>query len=192
MTGPALCILGASEKLIDDSLEGAGLHQSGRGGFLNVHADFTVHPKQRTWRRRVNLLIYFNPAVKKMILEKIRKNMAPHAVLFLGAAETTRALHADAEGAGALCVLHGAGRRRDLSASRQRMKPSRSAVATAERARGHGLAERLIRAVGAHIVARGDTPFLHTSADNPARALYERLGFELVDEVDLEIVQAAV
>ncbi|HNP57826.1 MAG TPA: GNAT family N-acetyltransferase [Gordonia sp. (in: high G+C Gram-positive bacteria)] len=78
----------------------------------------------------------------------------------------------------------------------ERMRPPGwgeiSAVATAERARGHGLAERLIRAVGAHIVARGDTPFLHTSADNPARALYERLGFELVDEVDLEIVQAAV
>ena len=41
-----------------------------------------------------NVLIYFNPAVKKMILEKIRKNMAPHAVLFLGAAETTMGLDA--------------------------------------------------------------------------------------------------
>ncbi|MBI3313346.1 MAG: 2OG-Fe(II) oxygenase [Candidatus Omnitrophica bacterium] len=44
----------------DDSLEGGGLHQSPRGGFLNIHADFTVHPHHRTWRRRVNLLLYLN------------------------------------------------------------------------------------------------------------------------------------
>ena len=37
-----------------------------------------------------------------------------------------------------------------------RLRPEKccAGVATAERARGHGLAERLIRAVGAHIVAR--------------------------------------
>jgi Rps23 Pro-64 3,4-dihydroxylase Tpa1-like proline 4-hydroxylase len=44
----------------DDSLEGGGLHQSQRGGFLNVHADFTIHPHRRNWQRRVNLLIYLN------------------------------------------------------------------------------------------------------------------------------------
>jgi len=44
----------------DDSLEGGGLHQTCRGGFLNVHADFTVHPHKTHWRRRVNLLIYLN------------------------------------------------------------------------------------------------------------------------------------
>lgn len=44
----------------DDMLEGGGLHQSGRGGFLNIHADFTVHPHKRNWRRRVNVLVYLN------------------------------------------------------------------------------------------------------------------------------------
>ncbi|PYR33651.1 MAG: proline hydroxylase [Acidobacteria bacterium] len=44
----------------DETLEGGGLHQSARGGFLNVHADFTVHPHRRDWRRRVNLLVYLN------------------------------------------------------------------------------------------------------------------------------------
>jgi Rps23 Pro-64 3,4-dihydroxylase Tpa1-like proline 4-hydroxylase len=44
----------------DSSLEGGGLHQSQRGGYLNIHADFTVHPHKRTWRRRVNLLVYLN------------------------------------------------------------------------------------------------------------------------------------
>ena len=42
-----------------------------------------------------NVLIYFSPATKKMILEKIRAVMAPHAVLFLGAAETTMNLDAE-------------------------------------------------------------------------------------------------
>jgi hypothetical protein len=44
----------------DPTLEGGGLHQSKRGGFLNIHADFTVHPHKRHWRRRVNVLVYLN------------------------------------------------------------------------------------------------------------------------------------
>lgn len=44
----------------DESLEGGGLHQSVRGGFLNIHADFTVHPHKKNWRRRVNVLVYLN------------------------------------------------------------------------------------------------------------------------------------
>lgn len=44
----------------DPMMEGGGLHQSLRGGFLNVHADFTVHPHKRNWRRRVNVLVYLN------------------------------------------------------------------------------------------------------------------------------------
>ena len=44
----------------DDALEGGGIHQSTRGGFLNMHADFTVHPHHRNWQRRVNVLVYLN------------------------------------------------------------------------------------------------------------------------------------
>ena len=44
----------------DPSLEGGGLHQTQRGGFLNIHADFTVHPHKRNWRRRVTVLVYLN------------------------------------------------------------------------------------------------------------------------------------
>jgi len=44
----------------DDGLEGGGIHQSTRGGFLNIHADFTVHPHHRNWQRRVNVLVYLN------------------------------------------------------------------------------------------------------------------------------------
>jgi len=44
----------------DETFEGGGIHQSERGGYLNVHADFTVHPHRRNWRRRVNVLVYLN------------------------------------------------------------------------------------------------------------------------------------
>lgn len=41
-----------------------------------------------------NVLIYFSPETKRAILERVRRVMAPHAVLFLGAAETTIGLDA--------------------------------------------------------------------------------------------------
>lgn len=52
-----------------------------------------------------------------------------------------------------------------------------SAVCTDDSWRGHGFGTRLIRAVGAVIRARGDIPFLHAVAANPAIGLYEQLGF---------------
>ncbi len=51
--------------LPDASLEGGGLHQTERGGFLNVHADFTHHPHRQNWRRRCNLLLYLNEGWKE-------------------------------------------------------------------------------------------------------------------------------
>lgn len=53
-------LTGIDDLFIDETLEGGGLHQSLAGGFLNVHADFTVHPRHRNWQRRVNLLLYLN------------------------------------------------------------------------------------------------------------------------------------
>jgi hypothetical protein len=53
-------LTGINNLLVDPTFEGGGLHQSLRGGFLNMHADFTVHPHQRQWKRRLNLLLYCN------------------------------------------------------------------------------------------------------------------------------------
>jgi hypothetical protein len=53
-------LTGIKGLLPDDTFEGGGIHQSERGGYLNVHADFTVHPHRRNWRRRVNVLVYLN------------------------------------------------------------------------------------------------------------------------------------
>jgi hypothetical protein len=46
--------------IADPMLEGGGLHQSARGGFLNVHTDFSHHHYHKHWRRRVNLILYLN------------------------------------------------------------------------------------------------------------------------------------
>ncbi|HXZ41269.1 MAG TPA: 2OG-Fe(II) oxygenase [Terriglobales bacterium] len=54
-------LTGISELIADPSLEGGGLHQSGCGGFLNVHTDFSHHHYHKQWRRRVNLILYLNP-----------------------------------------------------------------------------------------------------------------------------------
>lgn len=43
----------------DPHLEGGGLHQIERGGYLKIHADFNKHERLRL-DRRLNLLIYLN------------------------------------------------------------------------------------------------------------------------------------
>jgi len=58
-------LLGVEKLIADPSLEGGGLHQSARGGFLNIHADFTVHPHKRNWQRRANIILYLNEDWKR-------------------------------------------------------------------------------------------------------------------------------
>jgi len=43
----------------DPHLAGGGLHQIESGGYLNVHADFNLHPRLRL-DRQLNLLLYLN------------------------------------------------------------------------------------------------------------------------------------
>lgn len=44
----------------DPELHGGGLHQGPDGSYLDVHADFNIHPKLGLYRR-LNVLIYLNP-----------------------------------------------------------------------------------------------------------------------------------
>jgi Rps23 Pro-64 3,4-dihydroxylase Tpa1-like proline 4-hydroxylase len=44
----------------DDGLHGGGLHMHGRGGSLNLHLDYSIHPKLNL-QRRLNLLVYLTP-----------------------------------------------------------------------------------------------------------------------------------
>ena len=65
-----------------------------------------------------------------------------------------------------------------------------SGVCTHPDFRGRGLARRLSAAVAAAIEARGERPFLHAWKTNRAAiALYESLGFEIRDEVNVAVLE---
>lgn len=53
-------LTGIPDLMPDWSMDGGGLHQTLRGGHLNIHADFTTHHTQKNWARRVNILLYLN------------------------------------------------------------------------------------------------------------------------------------
>ena len=65
LTSPAFVeylqeLTGIDDLLPDWSMDGGGLHQTLRGGHLNIHADFTTHHVHQDWARRVNILVYLN------------------------------------------------------------------------------------------------------------------------------------
>ena len=65
LTSPAFVayleeLTGIDALIPDWSMDGGGLHQTLRGGHLNVHADFTTHHLHENWARRVNILLYLN------------------------------------------------------------------------------------------------------------------------------------
>lgn len=53
-------LTGIDDLMADWSMDGGGLHQTLRGGHLNIHADFTTHHDHGNWARRVNILLYLN------------------------------------------------------------------------------------------------------------------------------------
>jgi hypothetical protein len=52
-------ITGFSDLVSDPLFQGGGLHESFRGGWLNMHADWTKHPALPL-TRRLNLIVYLN------------------------------------------------------------------------------------------------------------------------------------
>ena len=64
-----------------------------------------------------------------------------------------------------------------------------SAVCTHPDARRRGLGAGITARVVQGILARGETPFLHHSEENPARTVYEALGFRLRRTVQLVIAR---
>lgn len=52
-------VTGIPGLLPDPMFSGGGVHVTGRGGLLRIHADFNKHPRY-FWDRRINLLLYLN------------------------------------------------------------------------------------------------------------------------------------
>ena len=52
-------VTGNEEMFVDPDFHGGGLHTGGRGSFLDMHADFNVHP-EKMWMRELNILLYMN------------------------------------------------------------------------------------------------------------------------------------
>lgn len=53
-------LTGIPDLIPDWTMDGGGLHQTLRGGHLNVHTDFSTHHVHESWARRVNILLYLN------------------------------------------------------------------------------------------------------------------------------------
>lgn len=52
--------LTGKDLFVDPAFHGGGFHQSGDGGYLDMHVDFNVHPLQPSWLRCLNILLYLN------------------------------------------------------------------------------------------------------------------------------------
>jgi ribosomal protein S18 acetylase RimI-like enzyme len=65
-----------------------------------------------------------------------------------------------------------------------------SALATHPSFRGRGFGEYLLRDVAARIRSRGEKPFLHVAAENPAIRLYQKLGFRIRRETRFTFVRS--
>jgi hypothetical protein len=81
-------LTGIAGLMADASMDGGGLHQTLRGGHLNVHADFTTHHSHDDWARRVNILLYLNDVWREgwggqlelwdAAMKGCRKRVTPH------------------------------------------------------------------------------------------------------------------
>jgi Rps23 Pro-64 3,4-dihydroxylase Tpa1-like proline 4-hydroxylase len=45
---------------VDRDFVGGGLHRGGDGSYLDMHADFNLHPLNQRWIRELNILLYLN------------------------------------------------------------------------------------------------------------------------------------
>ena len=59
-------LTGYKDIVSDSSLDGGGLHEIKNGGYLNVHTDFQNHTNFVNYKRKLNLLLYFNKNINNL------------------------------------------------------------------------------------------------------------------------------
>ncbi|MBV8980218.1 MAG: 2OG-Fe(II) oxygenase [Acidimicrobiia bacterium] len=64
---------------VDPDYHGGGFHQSGDGGYLDMHVDFNVHPLHRDWLRMLNVLVYLNRDWRPEYAGELLIKNSPHA-----------------------------------------------------------------------------------------------------------------
>ncbi|MDB2709242.1 2OG-Fe(II) oxygenase [Candidatus Pelagibacter bacterium] len=58
-------LTGIKNLIPDPKLEGGGIHVTKKNGYLKIHSDFESHIINKTWKREINLLLYFNKNFKE-------------------------------------------------------------------------------------------------------------------------------
>lgn len=58
-------LTGIPQLMPDPDRVGGGVHQSPRGAFLDVHHDFTLHPRDPNLERRVNVLLFLTDVTEE-------------------------------------------------------------------------------------------------------------------------------
>jgi Rps23 Pro-64 3,4-dihydroxylase Tpa1-like proline 4-hydroxylase len=56
----SLCAITKQDVFVDPEFHGGGIHQGGKGSFLDMHVDFNYHPLNKNWFRNLNILLYLN------------------------------------------------------------------------------------------------------------------------------------
>jgi ribosomal protein S18 acetylase RimI-like enzyme len=64
-----------------------------------------------------------------------------------------------------------------------------SAICTHLDHRGRGLGSMVTKFMTQRIIQRGNTPFLHTESDNPAQAMYQKLGFKPRAHLPVKVIE---
>ncbi len=148
------------------------------------------------WTTRISLDVYqmtFEgppPAKPSQVIRKLTHADVPEMLALTKLTEPGPFLSRTID-LGAYYGIHDSGSLVALAGERLRLTgfTEVSAVCTHPAFRGRGYGNTLMSKVISGILDRGETPFLHVKTDNPAIALYRKLGFQVRAQLPLTVIQ---